>query len=419
MLSKAEILLGLKRHLNIFQTGPDRLKLSQLELAGKILDMAIRLRGSGVSSINRVSAIGFDVGANRLELKEVLAILETLDLIECQRTANGEIKAVSEVMPPLSELLKLADSILGIARPEPDERAVIAILDATTRMPITRSTAIEIGSSISNEESASNAIDILKALHLLNVVRTEDGSVVVFNPNIWASNVDYTKVALQSENSKLRRKLEGLIEEVNSSNGLPQKSVQSAEPGWIDFAISQGLVQRCVVKTSNDKEVALLFTPHMGKDAFNQSQNIDPSGHVKLTIGSMVYARDFASVRLNSPVAFLNKLIRDGEAGDASAIDSDYIMLEKAGIVRVRPAARYFKLELLQSDIVEEAIRYLDDPVGSRSFSLQGIGNQYRYMYPETERAEIKIAKNLDNSKAARHLVTALREYTSNQEDGF
>ena len=411
MLSMAEILVGLRRHLNTFQTGPERLKLSQLELAGKILEMAIRLRGSVVSSFRRVSAIGLDIGSNRRELQDVLAILETLKLIECHRTDDGEIKSVSEVIPPLSELLIMADSILNIVDPEPDEFAVMTILDATTRMPLTQSTAIEIGTDASSEESANSAIDLLVHLHLLDKVVDEDGVVTVFNPNIWASNADYSKVALKTEDSKLRERLEGLIEEVNSNTGLPQKFVQSAEPKWVNFAVSQGLIQRCIVETSHEDKIALLFTPHMGKDAFDQSLRDDPSGHVKLIISSMVYAREFASSRLYSPVAFLNRLIREGEAGDASAISSDYIMLEKAGVVRVRPATKYSKLELLQSDVAEQAVQHLTDTIRSISFNLRGIGNQSKYMYPETERAKIKIAVDpKSNSKAVRRLVAALRE---------
>lgn len=405
----------------MFQTGPDRLKLSQLELTGKILEMAMRLRGSGVSSYKRVSMIGLDVGSHKRELHEVVGVLESLKLIECHRSYSGEIKSISEAIPPLPQLLNLADTILNIVCPEPDELAVIAILDATTRMPLTKAVAIEKGTEIANEESANVAIDLLKTFHLLRIVATEDRSVVVFNPNIWASDVDYSKAALQAEDSKLRQKLEGLIEEVNSSAGLPQESVKSAEPKWINFAISQGLIQRCIVVTSHNKQVALLFTPHMGKDAFSQSQMNDPSGHVKLTIGSMVYARDFARFRLYSPAAFLNKLIREGEAGDASAISTDYIMLEKAGIVRVKPATNYFGLELLQSDVVEEAARYLGDPIGSMtSFNLKGIGNQHKYIYPEMERAKVQMAKDTaSNSEATRQLISALRESTNNKDHDF
>ena len=420
MLSKAETLLGLKRHLSVFQTGPDRLKLSQLELTGKILEMAMRLRGSGVSSFERVAAIGLDVGSNKRELNEVIGVLESLKLIECHRNRSSKIESISEVIPPLPQLLNLTDSILSIVCPEPDELAVIDILDATTRMPITKTVAVEKGAEVANEESANIAIDLLETFHLLRIVTTEDGSVVVFNPNIWASDVDYSKAALQAEDSKLRQKLEGLIEEVSSSAGLPQESVKSAEPRWIDFAISQGLIQRCIVVTSHNKKVALLFTPHMGKDAFSQSQMNDPSGHVKLTIGSMVYARDFAQFRLYSPAAFLNKLIREGEAGDASAISTDYIMLEKAGIVRVKPATNYFSLELLQSDVVEEAARYLDDPISSiGSFNLKGIGSQYKYVYPEMERARVQIAKDTATNYEANRLVDALRESTSIQDYDF
>ncbi len=62
MLSTAELLLGISRHLGTYAVGPDRAALGQLEFAGQVLELAIRLRGSGTSTGDRVAAIAVDAG---------------------------------------------------------------------------------------------------------------------------------------------------------------------------------------------------------------------------------------------------------------------------------------------------------------------------------------------------------------------
>jgi hypothetical protein len=174
--------------------------------------------------------------------------------------------------------------------------------------------------------------------------------------------------------------------------------------------VSQGLCQRSLVVTSEGIERAFLFSPHMGRNTFGAASGVDPSGHIRQLIGSMVYARNFASFRLFSPMAFLRKLIREGEAGDASSIGSDYPMLETAGIVRVEPAARYHKLVLLQSDVAEAALTFLNDDehVGDAAFT-GGVRAQRLYIPPERTRA--RLASRAEGpSPETQRLVAALRE---------
>lgn len=52
----------------------------------------------------------------------------------------------------------------------------------------------------------------------------------------------------------------------------------------------------------------------------------DASGHVRQLVGSMIYAATFARTKLYAPTAFLRKLIREGVAGDATSIGTDYPM---------------------------------------------------------------------------------------------
>ena len=195
---------------------------------------------------------------------------------------------------------------------------------------------------------------------------------------------------------------------------MPQIHVKSTSQRWIDFAVAQGLVQRSVVQTNEGTEQSFLFTPHLSRDPFTGATR-DASGHVRQLVGSMIYAATFPAYKLRAPGAFVRALIRDGEAGDASPIGSDYPMLETGGIVKVIPGSRddKFRLKLLQADVAEKALTILDDRGGDgRAPTGSGLRGQRSYVHVEKERA--KLANDApDNSKHRSRLVAALRETTA------
>jgi len=106
VLSDAEVLLGLSRHLSAYALSPSTAALEQLSFAGWVYEMAWRLRGSGVSSPERVEAIAVEARISRRRLLgDVLPTLETLGWVSLQRKADGALHAVVEVIPPAAELL--------------------------------------------------------------------------------------------------------------------------------------------------------------------------------------------------------------------------------------------------------------------------------------------------------------------------
>ena len=205
MLSAAESLLGVSRHLSAYADGTDRSAFGQLEFAGKLLDLSLRLRGSGVSTMDRVLSIAFDVGISKRQLvKEMLPTLNQLSLIDIGIARDGSIINVSERVPPIPTLFEMADSILRIVMPEPVELAALRMLDRTTAMPLSRTAALEEGASVAADTEAERALAHLEALHLVGVQRSADGEIVVFNPNIWSADVDYTTAALRAEDGPVR-----------------------------------------------------------------------------------------------------------------------------------------------------------------------------------------------------------------------
>jgi hypothetical protein len=409
MLSDAELVLGVSRHLSAFVTGPARAALAQIEYAGQMFEMAWRLRGSGLSSARRVTAIGIEAGIGQRNLhRDILPGLESLGWVDLRKDHDGALAAVDEHVPPPPNLLGLAQAVLDIAVPTSVERAALVVLRETTVQPLVKGAALAAASTAVNEQAAEEALRHLRAVNLIRAIEADDGRLVLFNPNVWTSDPEVSRAALRTEDAKAKEEVGALIEEIGEYPGIPQDHVTSTDSRWIDFAVSLGLVQRSLVETTEGRQRSFLFTPHMARDPFGVAGR-DSSGHVRQLVGSMIYAATFARYRLEVPATFVRRLIEDGEAGDASPIGTDYPMLETAGIVRVEAAARYYKLVLLQADVAEEALNHLEDRGTASRSGDHGLRAQRSYVHLERERARLAMSAPLDKADSSR-LISALRD---------
>lgn len=416
-LDDSELLLGIWRHLSAYSVSPTTAALGDLEFAGKVYEMAWRLRGSPVSSAARVRAIGVEAKITPRELdKNVLPTLQVLGWASINRTADGQLDSLEAVIPPPSELIAAADQVLRVASPDAVQLAVLNILRATTLQPLERDaalqTAIEFG-----EAPAEEALRHLVALNLVREIVADDGRSAVFNPNVWVGDAEVALAALRVEDASVRDEVGALLEEVSAAPGIPELNVLSTEQRWIDFAVAHGLIQRSVVQTSEGDEKRFLFAPHLGRDAFGTAPG-DVSGHVRQLVGSMIYAATFPNNKLYSPTLFIRRLIREGEAGNASEIGTDYPMLETAGIVRVVPGASTgkFRFQLLQVDVAEKAEKILKSRVeprntGNAQSRALDLTRQRSYTHIERERARLAVDAPGDTEDFQK-LVAALREST-------
>ncbi|WP_370289079.1 hypothetical protein [Nocardioides sp.] len=415
MLSDAEILLGLGRHLSAYEVSPSHAALDSLQFAGQVYELAWRLRNSQVSSRNRIEAIAIEarIGTRQLH-RDVLPTMEQLGWVECRRDADNRLVSVEALVPPNEVLIDDASRLLDILLVTSAQRAALELIRATSRQPLPVDAAIETAAEW-GEEAATAALGHLEAVNLVRRIEHEVDRPVVFNPNIWTNDQQAATAALRAQDARASTEVGALLEEIAVSPGIPEKHVTATDQRWIDFAVSQGLVERSIVQTSDGSEEGFLFSPHLKRDAFGTSLT-DPSGHVRQLVGSMIYASTFASWKLRSPGGFLYTLIRDGEAGNVSNIGTDYPMLETAGTIQVVPAgSRTFRMILLQSDIAESALSIIDSR-GSTSRgdagSLQNLGDQRSYTHVERERAKMASVADTSDREAAR-LIAALRDVTS------
>jgi hypothetical protein len=404
--------------------GPERAALGELEFAGWVFDMAFRLRGSTTNTAERVQAIALEVGLSARSLKDVIATMESLGWVSVVRDESGRPQTVSESIPPRGDLIGWASRLFDVLLVGPAERAALALLRATTHQPLLIGDALQIAATANgvggNDAAAADALRHLTHLGLVRRVVADDGREVLYNPNVWIQGDSIAKAALKAADARATGEVTALLEELAGSPGLPEEHVTSTEPKWISFAISQGLIQRAVIQTSDGHERGFLFTPHLGRDPFG-GNSTDTSGQVRQLVGSMIYATTYAKYKLDYPEAFLRKLINNGVAGNASSIGTDYPMLEKAGVITVVPGypeGRY-RLELLQPDVAEDALDLLNVRTSAEvgDADAAALRAQRSYIHVEQERARLALTADVDELEQMR-LLSALREVPINRMIG-
>lgn len=260
MLSDAELLLGLGRHLAAYTISTAHAALEALQFAGQVYEMAWRLRNSQVSTAGRIQAIGVEahIGSRILD-RDVLPTMEQMGWVECRRDPDGVLISLEALIPPNDQLVDDAGRLLDVLLATPVQRAALELIRATSRQPLTVTSAVEIA-SVHGEEAAEQALRHLVAIGLVRRIELEVDRPVVFNPNIWTSDPALSKAALRAEDARANTEVGALIDEVAALPGLPEKHVQSTEKKWVDFAVSQGLVERSLVQTSTEKKRVLVRT---------------------------------------------------------------------------------------------------------------------------------------------------------------
>lgn len=136
MLTDAELVLGLSRHLSAYASSPAKAALEQVEFCGQVYDVAFRLRRSGTSTPARVAAIGTEAGLGPRSLRDVIGTLEQLRWVSVQRNAKREPLSVAETVPDPADLVDACATVLSIVTISAVERAALVVLRATTIQPL-------------------------------------------------------------------------------------------------------------------------------------------------------------------------------------------------------------------------------------------------------------------------------------------
>lgn len=217
-----------------------------------------------------------------------------------------------------------------------DPRDLIAIktISALSRRPVEEEDLQNILKEFDNTE-IEDSILTLEAINQTSTLNVGDQKIY-FSPTMVGENTESIKKLFSQTQKGTLQVADTIYENISECQGYPQIGLTETAinseitPNLIESLELCGILDPCKVSIGG-YEQTFLFTGDVfkgGDDAYH---------FIKETVSHFRFAEKFAKQKLLWLPKFLNKLIEKGEAGSAAPIGTDYKLLERNGIIEVKP----------------------------------------------------------------------------------
>lgn len=349
------------KHLRTFRID-DAVRFEATVIAGKAGDLLGRLRGLETYTSKHVRSLGQDVGVTNRELQDtIVPTLEALEILQVTRDSAGRIREVRAILIGEDDVMAQVSRLWDHLDPDPSERGALCLLGRVASLPCSEDEALaactEEGLA---EDEARVALELAEG-HALVMRRhvTDFDCDFLYNDFLWGENIDRTAEALAGLPTDVRVGIRALLEELHQNEGRPLKDIESVGPDLVELAVRHGIVERTEIVTKNGRRGTFHFTPRFQGVGVARQDLPDVLDQVRLVIASFTFATRYAQYKLNDPEVFLQALIDRGEAGNATAIGTDYGALQKqdiVGVVPVRDGSRYHRFVARKKDALIAAL---------------------------------------------------------------
>jgi hypothetical protein len=298
-------------------------------------------------------------------------------------------------------VLTATSQLFRSLEPTPEEVAVLGIVDMGAQLPQLKSevlSATELGA----EEVIERATGLAKGYKIVNVLEGPGvAEPVIYSPLIWGDKISKAGKALSHLKADRREVLLGMVEMIRKYQGMPLASAvnwvtKQGQPDLVDFAVGVGLLDKTQIMAGGSDFREFLTTPHIyGELAAKQGRDV--CDRIRLFLDSIRHGEHFGdwyTGRIGDPTRLLSKLVDTGEIGPCTAIGRDYQLVEKAGVVNVKPSRfkpGQFVMELVQEDTVRlvRDIVVQKAPQMTGTSAVSGACNQSDFVSAEGTRAKL------------------------------
>lgn len=367
------------QHLRAFSMQADNIdEFDSTILAGQVAVLLNALRGRGRVNEQEVARIAKAQKIPARRIKE--NVIPTLQMLKSERisiTLTGKKSYVVEEHLDTAELLyEVVGRVWEMLDPSLIERGAIYILKHTFIMPRTRSEEAGLLTKDGlSDEDAESTLGVTTSFRLVQSFAGKGlDESVLFNPYIWRANQDKIAHAIVRLPPAERSVVNSSIEIVSKWQAYPLASLQ-AQKELIANSHAVGLLDLVEVNTGAGDKQQFVFTPHLTTHPDVTRLADDLLNDVRAVLACVSYGEHYSRIsRLggdnrDKTINTLHKLLREGEAGDATAIGVDYQLLETRGIITAVPTSTWpggrYKMQLLRREPVEIALKVIEDAVSS------------------------------------------------------
>jgi hypothetical protein len=378
-----------EKHLKNYTDESQNLdEVDNLNIAGKAGRFIGTIRGNGsVENIKKIEKMAGSVGIRRSMLHKIIlpAIEKSTDKVEIIRDSTDEIIGVAEYVFDSDSVLEIAGEVFENQNPSKIERIAIDTMEETKKLPYYQRELIDkLLKQGYLEQEVSIALAIQEQFQLIQKVNlTKTNDPIISNEYIWGRNHKKIAAAIAPLQLEEKQSMKQMIEAIQGSQGMPLEKLPYIDKNLLLLAKKTGILNPAIISSTRGLEKEFEFTPDILKtDALNE----DILDDVKLLLASIRFGENYTEYStIQEPEKFLRALINNQKVGPHSANASDYILLEKRGIVKVSMGSKYnsytgrtrtgYCMELLKKDVAQEALRIIE----SKEYNIKLSGNDENY----------------------------------------
>lgn len=426
--------IAAQKHLKGFTTDSVGLdEYDDIDLAGKAGRFIGSIRGSSkITNIKKIEKIGNTVGIKPKELHRII-------LPQIEKAANGQIELIKDTIGDIigikeyiftnDEVISLTGDILESLKPNNIEYATLETLDQTKRVPYLMSELYKIlNKSGFNDKDIELSLSLqtqFKLIQKLDKINNQDP--IISNEYIWGQNHEKIAYALGNVSIDDKQSIKQMIDQVQAYQGISDEDIKEPKAELYQLAVKIGMLNPVKIISSRGLNKDFIFSSNMLQPL---TINDDIMDDVKVLLASIRFGEKYTDhSTINDPAKFLRYLLNNNTIGPHTANSTDYILLEKKGIVTIVEETKtkynhYYScythsgpcLKLIKQDVAEKALKIIEN--SDYSYSEETESGMVDYCndtgnYMNSEEIRVRLADSPQGVIEAQELLTmALRDET-------
>lgn len=361
----------LRLYLNLVGVPPSpaTARLDVTRRAGAALDLAARLWRQGVLPYQAVRTYAELAAIPEADLRlGVLPVLEAEQVILVNRNASGDPVDVEEQVAVADPLLVQCSRVWEALHPSDLDRGAVISGDLLAHAPLSES---DHRALLEKDGVAPGLHDrIFTVLRAIGVLRRERSRAlnddVLYSPYVWGSEAVDIATFFRHLPANEREAMLAVTRAIAERPGASVELV-GGDPRLLESARKVGLIDATRVVTTGGTTKAFAFPPALERQMGLQAA--DTMHDRKLFTAHILFGHRFGfpgTGRVEDPLVLVRALLDRGRVGPATAIRTDYPLLEARGIVKVEPSGMRGRsyMMLVKRDVAEDALRLLEVAVG-------------------------------------------------------
>lgn len=371
-------------------------------LAGQAMSFAERLRSRGRGATpGEIETLASMEGLSPYDLVTgTLPALKACGVIDYRVDGSGSIGSVEEYVGVSAPFLVQVSRVFSHFRPRPADLALVASAHLAAFTPLTERNHLDaVAKEVGSEEAA---VEGLRAARTVELVRSASSvelrENIVYNEYVWATGAVEAAGFMRQLPPNEREVLLGIFEAASRAPGLAlPKLALTTTPEVLAGARKVGLVDSVGVVSRTGTRQTYLFSPLLERHLAIR-ETTDGLHERKLFVAHILFGHQFGNSstgRIDKPVVLVDRLLRRGEVGPATAISTDYLLPESFGIVRTVPVGGgRSMLQMVKRDVIEDSLELLrvslGTPVGGPPGAIDGLWLPGSFESPEQQRRAIR-----------------------------